>query len=236
MSKWDKISLYKYQQIEAINQDETLDVLDKVCFSACTIFDLTEFQLEEIYKANIKRFNKLIDKTGNIFSAPITPKPHKRIGRYFINHNPSALTLGQYVELSFFLLHPIQNAHYVLASISNTLWRKNDADDHRKKADYFLRQPVVKVLGSVRFFIEQFLKFNGEYKGLFGLDIEAAGDVQSDKFNKRYGWIYSASQVAEYERVTLEQAMGLPIRQALNDLSYLKALGIYQAEQLKKKR
>jgi len=40
--------------------------------------------------------------------------------------------------------------------------------------------------------------------------------------------------VAEHERITLEQAFDLNVRQALNDLSYLKAKRNYDEQQLKK--
>jgi len=40
--------------------------------------------------------------------------------------------------------------------------------------------------------------------------------------------------VAEHERITLEEAFDLNVRQALNDLSYLKAKRQYDEQQLKK--
>ena len=80
------------------------------------------------------------------------------------------------------------------------------------------------------------LDFNKLYSNLFGLDPNTHnGDAQADGFNKRYGWIYSASQVAEYERITLDEAYGLPVCQAFNDLAYLKAKSSYEAEQIKRK-
>ena len=42
-------------------------------------------------------------------------------------------------------------------------------------------------------------------------------------FANNYGWIYSTEQVAELERITLDEAYELPILQFLNDLVYLKA-------------
>jgi capsule polysaccharide export protein KpsE/RkpR len=60
--------------------------------------------------------------------------------------------------------------------------------------------------------------------------------LRSNKFNKRYGWIYAASQVAEYERITLDQAFALPIRQAFNDLAVFKSARVNtNTEQFKKK-
>jgi hypothetical protein len=49
-----------------------------------------------------------------------------------------------------------------------------------------------------------------------------------------FGWIYQASLVAEFERITMEEVYDIPTIQFLNDLSYLKAKNEYEAEQLKK--
>ena len=120
-----------------------------------------------------------------------------------------------------------------MATVSHIPFCKNNAANHRAKGEYFLKQLLSKTIGCVPLIAERLLAFNKEYQTLFGIDKEVSGDVQEDVFNKRYGWIYSASQIAEYERVTLEQAFALPVRQAMNDLSYLKAKNKYEAEQLK---
>lgn len=232
MSKWDKISLFKFQQINAINDNKGMSDIDKTLFSTCVIFDMTEYQLDN---TGMKKAAKLIKKTELIFTTPLKPGAQKRIGKYIVNYDPSSLTFGQYIELSFFFQSYILSAHYALASITRKPFSKYNTEGHRRRADYFLHQPIEKVMGALSVFIENFKAFNNEYKGLFGLDKEVNGeDAQSDKFNKWYGWIYSADQVAEYERIKLEEAFALPIRQALNDLSYLKAKGQYEAEQQKK--
>ena len=82
--------------------------------------------------------------------------------------------------------------------------------------------------------MESFTEFNKEYKNLFGIDKEVAGDVQDIEFNKRYGWIYSATQVADYEKITLDETFALPVRRAFNALAYLKAKGKYDYDQLRK--
>ena len=231
MSKWNKISLFVFQQIDKINA-RTIPELDKTLFSICAVFKLTEYQLDN---AGIKKANKLGLKLADIFKEPFTPKKYKRIGRYFINYDISKMTLGQYVELSYFLSNQLQNAHYIMASVSNNWLRKNNSDEHRDKADYFLHQPINKVIGSLSGIMESFNTFNNEYKDLFGLEKSESGPDEDDKFNKRWGWIYSATQVAEYEKINLEQAMRLPVRQAFNGLSFLKAKGKYESELLNKK-
>lgn len=234
MSNWSKISLYKFQQIDKINATPGMADLDKLLFSTCVVFDMTEFQLDN---AGVRKAGKLTKRVGEIFGAPFDSRPRHRVGRYFLNYEVSKMTFGQFIELSFFLSqNPVQHAHYILASISHVWRRPNRSADHRMKADYFLQRSVPEIMGAIALIQERFKEFTGEYKSLFGLDREAAGDVQEDRFNKRYGWIYSASQVAEYERITLDQAMGLPIRHALNDLAYLKAKTTYEAEQFKKNK
>lgn len=232
MDNWNKISLYRFQQIDAINAKPGMSDIDKALFSACIIFNLTESQMNEI---GAKKAMRLLNRTERIFSRPLKPGASTRIGKYLLNYDLPTLSFGQFIDLSFFLQSHIQNAHYALASISRTLFKKYSADHHRRRADYFMEQGVEKIMGCLALLIERYRAFLGEYAGLFGLDAGTHGDAQGDVFNKRYGWIYSASQVAEYERITLEAAYALPVRQAFNDLAYLKAKSKYEAEQLKSK-
>jgi hypothetical protein len=93
----------------------------------------------------------------------------------------------------------------------------------------------VETIGAIKAFMTNLNRFNAEYKNLFGLDTQVNGEGASSAFfNKRYGWTYSVSQIADYERITLEEAFSLPVRQGLNDLNYLKEKGKYEAEQSKK--
>lgn len=231
MRNWDNITLGKFQQIDAINEKPLSDI-DKVLFSTCIVFDKTEYELDNEDPVKVM---KMTQKLTKIFEAPFEPAAFPKIGKYFINYDISKVTLGQFIELNYFLSEkPIQNAHYVLASVSNRRWRKNKAADHRKKAEYFLRQSISKIMGSLQQIITNFQAFNKEYQKLFGLDKEVSGDVQDEAFNKRYGWIYAASQIAEYERITLDEAYAMSIRHAFNDLAFLKAKGKYEAEQLRR--
>lgn len=232
MSKWKNISLFKFQQIETINASNEYDNLNKVLFSACVVFGMTEHQLDT---AGIKRASKVIGKVNRIFSSEFQPITSDRIGKYILQYDVSALTFGQYIELSFFLQGGVGKAHYSLASISRTRLGKYKTAGHWKRAEYFLSRPAEITIGCLKTLMAGFEKFNKEYKGLFGLDAEAyETETQHDPFNKRYGWTYSASCVAEYERITLDDAFGLPVRQALNDLAYLKAKVIYEAKERKK--
>jgi len=227
---WNNITLGKFQQIEEINSRNLSDI-DRVLFSACIVFDKTEFELDN---AEPKKVLNLTNRLTKIFEKPINPLPYKKIGKYFVNYDISKITFGQYIELAFFLNQPIKNAHYVLATLSNQWLRRNKVSDHRKKANYFLDQPVTKIIGTLQKIGESIHSFNDEYKSLFGLDKAVTGDVEEDRFNKRYGWIYSAEQVAKYEGKSMEDTFSLPVRQAFNDLTYLKAKAKYEMEQFKK--
>lgn len=229
---WNNITLGKYQQIDKINGEEQPDI-DKVLFITCVIFDMTEYEMDNTEPAKAV---KMMAKMQSIFETPFSPKSLTKIGRYVINYDVSKMTFGQYVELAFFLADKTkitQYAHYIMATISRQWHRKHTAKDHRKKANYFLSQPVDKVIGCVNRIVESFNQFNVEYKGLFGVDKSVSGDVQDEEFIKRYGWIYSATQVAKHEGITQDAAYALPVRQALNDLGFIKAKAKYEADQLR---
>lgn len=227
---WKNISLAKFLQLDDI-ASSSYSEMDKVLFSACIVFDKTEYELDN---TDPRRVLKLTEKIHTLFETPFNQKAVVKLGRYFLTYDISKITFGQYIELAFFLSNKVEHAHYILATMSKTWLRQSKTADHRRKANYFLERPVLEVLGSVEQISKNFIEFNKEYSKLFGVDKEVTGDVGDKEFNKRYGWIYSASQVAEYERITMDEAFALPIRQALNDLVYLKAKARYESEQIKK--
>lgn len=228
---WKDITLGMYQQIEAINA-QGLPEIDKALYSACIVFDKTEHQIDNEKPIVVL---KMMNKMQSLFETPFNPKAEKRIGKYMVNYDVSRITFGQYIELSFFISNgPLRNVHYILATMSNRWRKKHTTSDHRLKAEYFLTQPVEKVIGALNVIQDNYNRFNSEYKQLFGLDKEVVGDVQSDEFNRRYGWIYSATQVKDHEGITLDEAFALPIRQAFNALLFLKAKGKYEMGQLRK--
>jgi hypothetical protein len=228
---WKNITLGMYQQIEAINKQDMPDI-DKALYSACTVFGKTEY---EINNEKPKKVLKMMNQLQNIFESPFNPKCVSRIGEYAINYDVSRITLGQYIEISFFIGRGlVNNAHYILASMAGRWRKKKITSDHLTRAEYFLIQPVEYVIGAANLIRENYIKFNKQYQQLFGIDPEVAGNVQDEDFNKRYGWIYSATQVAQHEGISLDAAYGLPVKQAFNDLLFIKAKGKYEMEQLRK--
>jgi ribosomal protein L31 len=230
---WKDITLYKYQRIDAINARRDMDDLDKTLFSICELFGMTEHELDA---KGAKVADKLGKRVSKIFSEPLDAKPYKNIGQYVIDYDPDNLRAGQFVELMFFNDEKklIQNAHYILASISRTDYDKNDSSEHKKKADFFQTQSIVKVPGTINQFNKNFAAFNNEFKPLFGIDEQVVGEkAKVDPFNKRYGWTYAVKQVADYKNITLDEAYNIPAREFLNHLGYLKALDKYMVEQSK---
>lgn len=45
-----------------------------------------------------------------------------------------------------------------------------------------------------------------------------------------FGWQYTVEQIAEHQRVTLEQVYGMPTIEALNSMSYLKGKQSFMKE------
>lgn len=230
MKSWNDITLGQYQEMEKINQRKDLDDLDKVLFTVCALKGMSEQQLDA---TDAKTVNRLCAEVSKVISSPFMPTAADQIGQYYINYDMDALRFGQYVELQFFLHNgpEIMNCHAILASISHEMGLPNKSEGHRQRAQYFMGQPIALCIGSMQKFMTAFAEFNAEFKNLFGLDEKVAGpSAMINAFNKRYGWTYSVSRVAEYERITLEQAYDLAARQALNDLQYLKALDAYREE------
>lgn len=225
--KWSDITIAQFQQIERVNSRELPDI-DKALFSVCIIYGLTEFELDN---ADPKKALKMTEQVSKVFESPFVPKAQNKVGRYFMNYDVSSMTFGQYIELAFFLQQPVQHAHYIMATISKQWLRKQD---HRKKSSYFLNRSVIEMMGCVGKIKERFEEFNKEYHPLFGVDKNVAGEVDTEDFNKRHGWVYSATQVAQHEGITLEQTFALPVRRALNALVFLKAKGKYEIEQIRK--
>lgn len=221
---WKNITLFQFQEADRINGNASFDDLDKVLYTTCIVFGLTEHQLDS---TDPVKAAALMQKTSKLFEQPFLEKAFNRVGKYSIQYDVSKMTFGQYVELSFFLQgNPIKSAHYVMASISKVFFKKYTSANHKQRASYFQRQPVTKIIGSFKKLIEMFALFNKEYPSLFGLPKEQQ-EQQSDPFNKAYGWQFSAREIAIDMNITLEEAFNLPIREAMYCLAYLKAKGEY---------
>ena len=230
--KWKNVTLAQFQQTDQINSRQDLSAIDRVLYSVCVLYDKTEYEVDN---EKPERVVNWIEEAKALFESDIAVKAANRIGKYNISYDVSAATFGQYIELAFFINNnPVKHAHFILATMATKWLRKRKEVEHRVKADYFLRQPVTKVFGSVKSIQQSFDDFNKQYSTLFGIDQEVSGNVQNEDFNKHHGWIYSATRVKEHEGITLEETFALPVRRALNALVYIKAKDKYDVQQLRK--
>jgi hypothetical protein len=228
---WRDISVYRYQKIQAIITSNDLDDFEKTMFCVCEAYGLTEQQVNAM---KWPRASRMRDRVVKVMSAEPQARPRRRIGIYKIEYNPERYTFGQYIELMFFMQNHIQNAHYVMASISHLPLCRYTSRNHRKRADFFHRCPVLDIIGSIKLFIQHFAEFNAEYKDLFGLDNEVhEPSAIVNRFNKRYGWDYTADSIRERHNITLDEVYRMPLREALGTLQYLKAKSRYETEILK---
>jgi len=228
--KWSKITLANFKQLEHYN-NTVKDETDKLLYSVCAIYGISEHTLDTMHPKKAAKKIRAVQKVLQSEPKLIAPK---FIGLHHINYNTSSLTFGQYVEIAYFLQEGIlNNAHLIVSSCAKGFINM----PHSQKAEYFLHKPIEKILGAAMQITTNFNDFNKGYKGLFGVtQIDDTGkevEVKPEPFNKQYGWIFSATQVAEHERITLDAAFQLPVIQALNDLAYLKSKGKYLEKQIK---
>lgn len=223
-----KISLYKFQQIDEYMSRTDLDDQDKLFFAVCVVFDYTEYELD---KTDVKKVFRMCMKVTRMLQKEMNQKSYKKIGVYEPNYDPSTYTLGQFISLSTWSQQYISNAHKILSTITQP---GIDIGNQDERADYFLSVPMNRTVGSIKYFMENFRAFLSKYKRSFGLDKNADVD-DSHPFMTKWGWIYSATRVALHNGVSLDEAMQFNVKQAFNDLAYLKAKDSFDAEQIKRK-
>jgi hypothetical protein len=216
------MKLREYQRLSAFWNDGD----DQVSQVAWIIMDVYSLTYDEVNNMEPKRFLKYSKRIGKQFSN-IDKKPFYSWFKF--ETDASKITLGQFIECQHFMKQgQVDAMHLVGASI----WK--DKRDHKLKSEILLNTNIRHVLQDITRFYLSFAEFINSYKGLFEAEEtedesdELAKPEKPHPFVDQYGWFFSAKQVAEYEGITLAQAFDLPIVQALNDLSYLKAFQSYQ--------
>lgn len=218
-----KLTLEKYQAIDAITADKSLSEIDKTLYCICALWDYAPEQLD---KEDPRKVVKMAAKIEKIFKFKISAPTI--IGIYKIDYNINNITFGQYIELSyFFSFDAVEKSNYIVATMAKSLLKKS----HPLRAAFFLKTHVGIVTGAMSKIRAGFLALNKEFAALFGLDEDLQHSITESfqrEFNKRYGWQYSAEVVAAYERISVDECYRLPARQVLNDLVYLKAKQKYE--------
>lgn len=210
------MTLEQYQAASSIYQTKQDDI-ERMAWCICIVFKKKPEKVNEWSRWKFFFYSRWL---GWKFSKVTKQSWHKL---KFIT-DATKITLGQFIEVEHFLKQ--ESIHHVAASI----WKRKG--DHSDKAERLNLMNVRKVLPAVTKFTQSYMELLQSYAGLFEITEEVMeGEPEPPHpFQQQYGWIYSAKAVAEFEGITLDKAYDLPIIQALNDLSYLKAYKSYQDE------
>jgi hypothetical protein len=223
--KWDKITVEMYQYINEINETD-MDQIDKILFTMAFLTGKSEQEFDKINKYKFAQLQRQFKQRFEQLN--MQGKERERIKDLKFNFDICKVTLGQFIEVQhFYKKNYLNNLHLIAASFSTC-----DKLSHVERADKILKMSLLPVLYNVTKFLEVIKKLSDQYSGLFGIEDMEQEDLKplSNGFNEQYGWIYSAKKVAEFEGIKLDEAYDLPIIQAFNDLSYLKAHQEYEAE------
>ena len=210
------MTVAQFQKIHEIN-NTTPDTVERLGWIICALYNKTE---EEVNDWNPKKFFKYVAR----IEKQINGKPSKLL-QTKLQSDASNITLGQFIECQHWLKNDvIQSLDLVAASL---LFKRKD---HAADAERVRNKPFAFIYLQVQQFIESMNKLIQSYAGLFEQE-ETEDDEPKEKahpFIERYGWIFSAKELATYEGITLEQVYDIPIIQAFNGLSYLKAKASYE--------
>jgi hypothetical protein len=228
--KWNKITVEMYQYINEINETD-MDQIDKVLFTMAFLTGKSEQEFDKINKYKFAQLQRQFKERFEQLN--MQGKEKERIKDLKFNFDIRKVTFGQFIEVQhFYKNNYLNNLHLIAASFSTC-----DKLSHVERADKILKMSLLPVLFNVKKFIEVIKKLSDEYSGLFGIEEIEEEELKplTNGFNEQYGWIYSAKKVAEFEGIKLDEAYDLPIIQAFNDLSYLKAHQEYESEINQKK-
>lgn len=208
--------LRDYQRVAALYSEEQ-DEITNVALLICDLFNKSHEEVNNFSKVKFLWYTWRITRKFN--------KVEKRPWWSWLKFETDAtkITFGQFIETQHFVkLGEIDSINLVAATILK------GKKQHNRKADFLLKCDVRHSLWAVKTYLESFQKLVESYAGLFETDSEVDTMEKPHPFVEQYGWIYSATRVAEHERITLDSAFDLPVIQALNVLAYLKSYQSYQ--------
>jgi len=207
-----------YQLIYNVTESVHIDDVDKAAYTVCHSFGLST---DKVDKMSPKQFLTKIDKAAKLLQKSIHPLWYSTK----LNTDASTITLGQFIETIHWMKGGvIESLHLIAATMMH-------GTEHAKDAQVALKSNIRHILPFVLEYIESINALVKSYEGLFDSDEPIDPTVKPEPphpFVDRYGWIFSARQVADFEGITMDQAYDLPIMQALNDLSYLKSKQQYE--------
>ena len=241
---WDDITLAKYLHLHPIIHNEWSDI-DK--FKEIVYILTGKYEkVNEWSEQQIKDYEFLFN-----FDFKREIKENFTInGRFYrINKDSELMKAARYIEVKTFYQNDfITNIDKIIASMVVPQKRKlclnirkckyidlpYNSMEHSKYTSDMLDLPFIFAYNLGVYFLRIINMIDSKYPVLFDQVIEKEPNESGIEyiFNRYYGWIYSATQVAEHERITLDQAFELPVLQFLNDLAYLKMFKKLEAKQM----
>ena len=207
----------------------TPDQWEAICWRVCYMFNM---HYEEVNKMNRWRYLWLLRKVEKAL--------HRKPTKWFsadIETDATKITLGQYIDCQHWLRDKTP-ALEVCDMLAATLLRKRAK--HNIDVEKVRKMRHERVVPKVMQFVESFNALVLRYAGLFDIELDEDGNVvEGEKvevapFLKRYGWIFSATQIAQLKGITLDKAFEVNVVEAFNYLGYLKAKQKYDEDQAKK--
>lgn len=226
------MTVKQYQDI-ARSYAGTDDPIEQIALAVCHVYSLTVDEVDGMRKAEFLRYSAGMTRTMQRINS--RPWYYRKI----LQTDATKITLGQFVEVQHWAKDGEADSVPLIAA--SVLKKRGQ---HKKDVERILRMNIRRVRQDVTAFMESFNDLVLSYSGLFEQkeldpdateeEIEAREKEQAlavHPFIDRYGWIFSAKQIATFEGIALDQAYELPIIQALNDLAYLKEEVDYKAKQ-----
>lgn len=155
--EWTDITVQQFLDLYRLGITADIDEVTKAQRAICILYDKTERDVDEIL---MPEFNRMSHDAARFLTKDIPGKAVRRmrVGKnvYHIQYNPKKLKYRQYVEIISFGEKPIENMHYVMASLVEPIrWgfrRKNRGEEHERISADLLNAKVVDVYHSCVFF------------------------------------------------------------------------------------
>lgn len=204
------MTVEQYQKIYEISVT-TPDTVERVAWIICQVFGKTAEQVDNMSQVDFLQYTNRLNKQ-------IQTKD-RWYNWAHLETDASKITFGQFIETSYWLKsYPTEVMHLVAASLLRK-WTKS----HYDATLYILNLEIWHIHDQFNAYVESLNNLIKSYSGLFGLLDQQEETEKPHAFIEKYGWLFSAKQVADYEGIPLDKVYDLPVIQALNDLSYLKA-------------
>jgi len=151
-----------YKRFEEISADSSLDDMEKAGKAIEAFFEMTP---EEVDELTISEFNHKSKICTDILDGKIpgkavrTTKPGKQ--RYRIMYKVNEIKHGKYTEISHFAKKPIENIHFIMASVVEPInWfgkvSKKEIT-HKEIAEEMLNARIIDVYHACVFFCKLYL-------------------------------------------------------------------------------